>query len=74
LELHFSAGQGTLAADDPRVRGLRLARNFGFHPAILCGLAAARGEAAIVLAGDGQASPEEVTRLIEAWRAGSAIV
>jgi glycosyltransferase involved in cell wall biosynthesis len=63
-----------LAAGDAHVRGVRLARNFGSHPAILCGLAAARGEAAIVLAADGQDPPEEIPRLIAAWRAGNAIV
>src|SRR5205807_1961722 len=33
-----------------------------------------RGGAAIVLAGDGQDPPEEIPRLIAAWRAGNAIV
>ncbi len=63
-----------LAVRDPRVAGIRLARNSGSHAAILCGLASARGDAAIVLAGDGQDPPEEVPRLIAAWRAGAAVV
>jgi len=63
-----------LAARDPRITGIRLARNSGSHAAILCGLATARGEAAIVLAGDGQDPPEEIPRLIAAWRAGAAVV
>jgi len=63
-----------IAARDARAAGLRLARNSGSHAAILCGLAAARGEAAIVLAADGQDPPEEIPRLIAAWRAGAAVV
>jgi polyisoprenyl-phosphate glycosyltransferase len=63
-----------IAAADGRVSGVRLARNGGSHAAVLCGLAAARGEATIVLAGDGQDPPEEIPRLIEAWRQGAAVV
>jgi polyisoprenyl-phosphate glycosyltransferase len=63
-----------LAARDTRVRGVRLTRNFGSHAAILCGLASVRGAAAIVLAGDGQDPPEEIPRLIAAWREGRPIV
>jgi dolichol-phosphate mannosyltransferase len=63
-----------LARSDPRLIGLRLARNTGSHAAILCGFAHATGEAAIVLAADGEDPPEEIARLIAAWRAGSAVV
>jgi dolichol-phosphate mannosyltransferase len=64
----------TLAAEDPRVRGLRLARNSGSHLAILCGLRAARGDAAVVLAADGQDPPEFVPELAARWREGAQIV
>jgi glycosyltransferase involved in cell wall biosynthesis len=63
-----------ITARDARAAGLRLARNFGSHAAILCGFAVARGEAAIVLAADGQDPPEDIPRLIAAWRAGAAVV
>jgi polyisoprenyl-phosphate glycosyltransferase len=63
-----------LAARDPRVTGLRLARNVGSHAAILCGLAQAGGAAAVVLAADGEDPPEEIARLIAEWRAGAAVV
>ncbi len=63
-----------LARADPRVSGVRLARNVGAHAAILCGLARAGGEAAIVLAADLEDPPEEIPRLVEAWRAGAEIV
>lgn len=63
-----------LASRNPCIHGVRFARNFGSHAAILCGLADARGDAAIVLAGDGQNPPEEIPRLIAGWREGNAIV
>jgi polyisoprenyl-phosphate glycosyltransferase len=62
------------AARDARIRGVRLARNSGSHMAILCGLEAARGEALIVLAADGQDPPESAGQLVEAWSAGAQVV
>jgi glycosyltransferase involved in cell wall biosynthesis len=62
------------AARDSRVEGLRLARNSGSHLAILCGLRAARGAAAVVLAADGQDPPDFVPRLVAAWREGAQVV
>ena len=59
-----------LAGRDRRVTGLRLARNVGSHAAIRCGLAHAAGEAAVVLAGDGQDPPEDILRLVAEWRRG----
>jgi dolichol-phosphate mannosyltransferase len=62
-------GQGSweaiteLAHDDRHVRGLRLSRNFGQHAAITAGLAAARGDWAVVLDCDLQDPPEEIPRL-----------
>lgn len=63
-----------LSRDDGRVRGVRLARNGGSHMAILCGLAHASGDAAIVLAADGQDSPELAPRLVEEWAKGACVV
>jgi dolichol-phosphate mannosyltransferase len=63
-----------LAAADPRVRGIRLARNSGSHVAISCGLHQARGAVAIVLAGDLQDPPELVERMLDAWRSGARVV
>lgn len=68
------AAVAEIARADPRVSGVRLARNVGAHAAILCGLARAKGEAAIVLAADLEDPPEEIPRLVEAWRAGAEIV
>jgi glycosyltransferase involved in cell wall biosynthesis len=63
-----------LAAGDPRVHGLRLARNSGSHLAITCGLKAASGACAIVLAADLQDPPETIEPLLEKWRAGAQVV
>ncbi len=62
------------AAKDPRIEGIRLARNSGSHLAILCGLQAARGAAAVVLAADGQDPPEFIAQLVAAWRDGAQVV
>ena len=52
-----------LAARNPRVRGVKLTRNFGQHNAIAAGLAEARGEWVVVMDCDLQDRPEEITRL-----------
>jgi polyisoprenyl-phosphate glycosyltransferase len=52
-----------LSRRDRRVRGIRLSRNFGQHSAITAGLAAARGDWAVVMDCDLQDPPEEIPRL-----------
>lgn len=59
---------------DPRVRGVRLSRNFGQHAAITAGLAAARGRGAIVMDCDLQDPPEEIAALLAKAREGYDIV
>ncbi len=63
-----------IAAADPRVHGVRLARNSGSHLALSCGLRAAQGECGVVLAADLQDPPETVGELLEKWRAGAQVV
>lgn len=63
-----------LAARDPRVCGLRFARNFGSHTAIACGLHHATGDAAVVLAADLQDPPETLAAMLAEWRAGAKVV
>jgi undecaprenyl-phosphate 4-deoxy-4-formamido-L-arabinose transferase len=55
-----------LNAGDPRVRGVRLKRNFGQHPAMHAGLARARGTAIVTMDGDLQNAPEDLPKLLEA--------
>jgi polyisoprenyl-phosphate glycosyltransferase len=63
-----------LSAADPRVRGVRLSRNFGHQSALLAGLAAARGRAVISMDADLQHPPEIVPQLIRKWQQGFQIV
>lgn len=63
-----------LAAADPRVRGLRLARNSGSHVAITCALHYAGGDAAALLAADLQDPPEFLVQMVERWRNGAQVV
>jgi len=63
-----------LAARDPRVLGVRLARNSGSHTAIACGLHHATGDAAVVLAADLQDPPEVLAAMLAEWRAGAQVV
>lgn len=58
----------------PRLRGLRFSRNFGHQSALLAGLTAARGQAAISLDSDGQHPPELIPTLVEMWRNGAPVV
>jgi glycosyltransferase involved in cell wall biosynthesis len=53
-----------LAEQDPRVRGLRLGRNFGQHSALLCGIRAASYPVTITLDDDCQNPPEEIPTLL----------
>lgn len=53
-----------LAARDPRVKGIQLARNYGQHNALLCGIRAARGEIVVTLDDDLQNPPEEIPTLL----------
>lgn len=69
----FAVAQA-LAKTDPRVRGLRLARNSGSHTAITCGLRLAAGAGAVVMAADLQDPPETILPLVEKWRAGAQVV
>ncbi|MEW6468165.1 MAG: glycosyltransferase family 2 protein [Bacteroidota bacterium] len=49
--------------NDKRIKGIRLSRNFGQHPAMLSGLNHARGEWVVVMDCDLQDRPEEIPNL-----------
>ena len=53
-----------LAADDSRLRAIRLSRNFGQTAALAAGLAHATGEVIVTLDGDCQNDPADIPRLI----------
>jgi len=71
---HTSEVIAHLSEQDPRVRGLRLARNYGPHRAVTCGLSHSRGACAVVMASDLQDPPENIPELIEKWRGGAHVV
>jgi glycosyltransferase involved in cell wall biosynthesis len=53
-----------LAGRDPRVRGIRMSRNYGQHNALLCGIRAARYDVTVTMDDDLQNPPEEIGRLL----------
>jgi undecaprenyl-phosphate 4-deoxy-4-formamido-L-arabinose transferase len=55
-----------LHEQDPRVRAVRLKRNFGQHPAMHAGLVRARGDAIVTMDGDLQNEPEDIPKLVAA--------
>jgi dolichol-phosphate mannosyltransferase len=63
----------SLAARDPRVRGLTLSRNFGHEAAIEAGMRDARGDAVAVMDADLQDSPDALGKLILAWEQGADV-
>lgn len=63
-----------LAVRDPRVRLIRLSRNFGQHAAITAGLAIARGQWTVVMDCDLQDPPEQIARLYAKAQEGFDIV
>jgi polyisoprenyl-phosphate glycosyltransferase len=63
-----------LADEDPRVRVVRLSRNFGHQAAITAGLDHARGDAVVMMDSDLQDPPELIPDLLERWRGGSDVV
>ena len=63
-----------LAESRPNVRGIRLSRNFGQHPAITAGIAKSRGDSVVVMDCDLQDPPEVIPALYAAIQTGADIV
>ena len=59
---------------DPRVRAVRLKRNFGQTPAMACGIEQARGEFVVTMDGDLQNDPADIPRMIEKLDEGYDLV
>ncbi len=59
-----------IAADEPRVRLLRLSRNFGKEAALTAGLDRVEDGAVLILDADGQDPPELIPRFVAKWREG----
>jgi dolichol-phosphate mannosyltransferase len=63
-----------LAAQDPRVTVLVMSRRFGHQAALIAGMEACDGDAAIMLDSDLQHPPELLPVLVERWENGAEIV
>jgi dolichol-phosphate mannosyltransferase len=63
-----------LAARDPRVRGVRFARNFGHQAALTAGVDEARGRAVVIIDADLQDPPEVIPEMVDRWREGAEVV
>ncbi|MGH2406389.1 MAG: glycosyltransferase family 2 protein, partial [bacterium] len=59
---------------DPRVKVLRLSRNFGSWNAIVAGLDAASGDAVMWISSDLQDPPELIPALLRKWESGAHVV
>jgi undecaprenyl-phosphate 4-deoxy-4-formamido-L-arabinose transferase len=62
------------AKANPELRVLSFARNFGQHAAVMAGFDASRGDWIITLDADLQNPPEEIPKLVEAFRQGYDVI
>ncbi len=63
-----------LAAEDPKVRVIRFARNFGYQRSIFVGFLNARGACAIQMDCDLQDPPSLFPEMLDLWRKGNQVV
>lgn len=63
-----------LHAEDERIRGIRLSRNFGKEYAIAAGLDDSRGQATLLMDADLQHPPAMIQTFYQIWKSGSAQV
>ena len=63
-----------VSREDPRVRIVKLSRNFGSNAALLAGLSASTGDASVTLAADLQDPPELIPQMLALWAEGRKVV
>jgi glycosyltransferase involved in cell wall biosynthesis len=63
-----------IAAENPRVKAIFNARNFGFHRNVFSALTYGSGDATFMLFGDLQDPPENLPQFVRAWEAGKQVV
>jgi dolichol-phosphate mannosyltransferase len=63
-----------LCKENPKIIGISLSRNFGQHPAILCGIKHASGDAIVVMDCDLQEDPKYIPELLRKLQEGNDIV
>src|SRR5947209_3315411 len=64
----------TLTGSEPRMRIIKLSRNFGSNAALLAGLSHTRGDAVVAIAADLQDPPELIHEMLNLWRQGRKVV
>jgi len=64
----------SLSASDPRIRVVRLSRNFGHQTAISAGLEYAAGAAVVLIDADLQDPPEVISEMVTLWKLGHDVV
>jgi glycosyltransferase involved in cell wall biosynthesis len=64
----------TLAKENPAVRGIKLARNFGHQSAILAGISSCDADAVVTIDADLQDPPQIIGDMVRAYRKGAEIV
>lgn len=62
------------AAQDPRIKVICFARNFGHQIAVTAGMDAAKGDAVVLIDADLQDPPEVIHQMIAKWREGYDVV
>lgn len=63
-----------LCAENNKIKGINLARNFGQHAALMAGFAHASGDVIVCLDDDGQTPADEVGKLLAAIEEGADVV
>lgn len=63
-----------LANDEPRMKVVKLSRNFGSNPAIMAGMSQARGDAVAAIAADLQDPPALLHDMFALWRGDHKVV
>ena len=63
-----------LAANDKHIAAVDLAKNFGQHAALMCGMRHSRGDFVVCLDDDGQTPADEVGKLLEKLEEGYDVV
>jgi polyisoprenyl-phosphate glycosyltransferase len=63
-----------LQKDEPRLRVVKLSRNFGSNAALLAGLSHAEGDAVATISADLQDPPETLDAMLAHWRDGKKVV
>lgn len=63
-----------LCKKDSRIKSIKFSRNFGHQAAISAGIKYAKGDAVVVMDGDLQDPPEQLSLFLDKWREGYHVV